>query len=343
MLTLAVFLFAGSVLLAADSTAGNRARPWFGVHLMLNGGRDAAALTEQVPKLAALGVNVVILEVNYGFQFQSHAELGSGGGLSKQAARDVAAACRKAGIRPIPQFNCLGHQSWAGRTSVLLTKHPELDETPGQFPENKGIYCRSWCPLHPDVNKVIFALMDELIDAFGADAFHVGMDEVFLIGSEHCSRCKGRNAAELFAKAVSDYHGHLVQERKVEMLMWGDRLLDGKATGYGSWEGAVNGTHPAIDMIPKDIIICDWHYGKRSEYPSIPLFLEKGFRVWPGGWDKVDASEALMEDAQRHRGDRMLGHLCTIWGKVKIPELATFPPLLAAARRYAASLPVQEQ
>lgn len=250
-----------------------------------------------------------------------------------QAGR-LADACRANGIRPIPQLNCLGHQSWAARTAPLLVKYPQFDETPGQFPGNKGIYCRSWCPQHPDVNPIVFALMDELIDAFKADAFHVGMDEVFLIASEHCPRCKGKKPADLFAKAVNDYHAHLAGKRKVEMLMWGDRLLNGKSTGYGLWEAAFNGTHPAIDRIPKTIIICDWHYGKRADYPSIPFFIEKGFRVWPSGWDKVDATEALADAVLKHRGPRMLGHLCTIWGKVPAGDLAKFPPVEAAMKKW---------
>jgi hypothetical protein len=66
-------------------------------------------------------------------------------------------------------LNSLGHQSWSRTTFALLTKHPELDESAGVSADNKGIYCRSWCPLHPDINKIVFPLIDELIDAFGAD------------------------------------------------------------------------------------------------------------------------------------------------------------------------------
>jgi hypothetical protein len=237
--------------------------------------------------------------------------------------------------RPIPLFNCLGHQSWAKNTLPLLVKYPEFDETPGQFPENKDIYCRSWCPQHPDVNRIVFALMDELIDGFKADALHVGLDEVFLIASEHCPRCKGGDPAKLFAKAVNDLHGHLVGKRKVEMLLWGDRLLDASVVGYGEWESAKNGTHGAIDLVPKDLIICDWHYEKMAEYKSIPLLLEKNFRVWPAGWNKVEHTELLIAAAQKHRGDRMLGHLCTTWGSVKIPQLAEWPPILAAMKQWA--------
>lgn len=214
-----------------------------------------------------------------------------------------------------------------------MVRYPQFDETPGQFPSNEGIYCRSWCPQHPEVNPIIFQLFDELIDSFQADALHVGMDEVFLIGSEHCPRCKGQEPSQIFAKATNDYHAHLVDERGVEMLMWGDRLLDANATGYGKWEAAENRTHLAINIIPKDIVICDWHYTLREGYPSIPLFLEKGFRVWPSGWKEVEATEALIHFSRQYKSKRMLGHLCTTWGAVKLGQLAQWPPIQTAMRK----------
>jgi hypothetical protein len=52
--------------------------------------------------------------------------------------------------------------------------------------------------------------------------------------------------------------------------MWGDRLIDGKKYDFGEWEASTNGTAAAIDLIPKDIIVCPWHYELRDNYPSIP-------------------------------------------------------------------------
>jgi len=308
---------------------------WRGIQLSVGDDKSAQALTAELPRLAALGVNALVIEVDYPFDFESHPELRAGRVLSREGAAKLATACRERGIRPIPLFNCLGHQSWAKTTFPLLMKHPEFDETPGQFPDNQGIYCRSWCPQHPGVNRVVFALVDELVDAFSADALHAGMDEVFLIASEHCPRCKGGDPAKLFAKAVSDLHAHIVGQRKLEMLIWGDRLLDAGVVGYGEWESAKNGTHRAIDLVPKDLIVCDWHYEKMAEYKSIPLLLEKGFRVWPSGWNKVEHTEALIAAAQKNRGERMLGHLCTTWGAVKFPQLAEWPPIVSAMKQWA--------
>jgi hypothetical protein len=291
-------------------------------------------LADRLPALSKRGVTHLIVEVNYSFDFKSHPELASLGGVTTDGAKKFAAAAKAQHVQVIPQLNCLGHQSWKQHTAVLLTKYPQFDETPGAYPDNKDIYCRSWCPQHPEVNKVVFALIDELIDAFEAKAFHIGMDEVFLIASEHCDRCRGKNPAAMFAKAVNDLHDHIVGERHVQMLMWADRLLDAEATGYGKWEASANGTAPAIDLIPKDIILCDWHYGKRDSYPSIAIFLDKGFRVWPAGWKNVEAAEALAADAKRHAGSRLLGYLCTTWGAVKIDDLADWPAMIRPMAKF---------
>jgi hypothetical protein len=307
---------------------------WRGVHLSAGSDREIYELIEAMPKLASAGANVIILEVNYNFDFQSHPELRSAQYITKAAAQAVTQDAHAHGIRLIPQLNCLGHQSWAKQTAPLLAKYPQFDETPGQYPENKDIYCRSWCPLHPEVNKVVFALIDELITAFGADAFHVGMDEVFLIASEHCPRCRGGDPAQLFARVVNDLHGHIAGRHKIEMLLWGDRLLDSKALGYSEWEAARNGTQGAVDLIPKDIIVCDWHYGKQTNYPSVPFLLEKGFRVWPSGWQPLEATRAFSAFARQQRHERMLGYLCTTWGKVRITDAGEWPPVLYVLREW---------
>jgi hypothetical protein len=315
---------------SADET--DQPKPWYGLHV-IGTSSDAALdrLAEQIPGLAKMGINTLILEVNYGFEFQSHPELRSGRRpITKEGARKFADLCRAERVRLIPQFQCLGHQSWRGNTFPLLTEYTELDLTPGAFPDNKGLYCREWDPLNPKVNEIVFPLMDELIDAFAADALHVGMDEVFLIGSEQSPSTKDKDPAEVFAKAVNDYHEHLVNERGVEMLMWADRFIDGKATGYGKWEASEIGTHPAVDMVPKDIIMCDWHYNLRETYPSVPMFLEKGFRVWPAGWRKVDATKALINYSRAQNNPRMLGHLFTTWGAARRAggDYREFPPLV---------------
>ncbi len=338
-----IFAVAGPVARAAESRSARTAwarewradNPvWRGVHLSVRSDAQADQLAAQLTALKAVGVNALVVEVDYSYEFKSHPELRPPQFVTRAKAQELAQEARSLGIRLIPQLNCLGHQSWAKVTDPLLVKYPQFDETPGQFPGNTNIYCRSWCPQNPDVNKVVFALIDDLADGFDADAFHVGMDEVFLIASEYCPRCHGGDPAKLFAKAVNDLHRHIVGKRKLEMLMWSDRLLDAQALGYSKWEASANGTSGAIDLVPKDIILCDWHYEKRASYPSVPLFLEKGFRVWPSGWQPLEAAQAFSAFAKTQKNERMLGYLGTTWGKVKIPEMAEWPPIMQVLHQW---------
>ncbi|UCD50630.1 MAG: family 20 glycosylhydrolase, partial [Phycisphaerales bacterium] len=172
--------WAGCLVLAVVTLAYGQGQPWLGVHVLMAGSDKTKQLTDVVDELAGAGINVIVAEINYGYEYESHPELRSGNASNAEQIRKLVASCREHHIRLIPQFQCLGHQSWSKHTYPLLIKYPQFDETPGQYPENKDIYCRSWCPLHPEINPIIFALMDELIAVFEADALHVGMDEVFL-------------------------------------------------------------------------------------------------------------------------------------------------------------------
>jgi len=344
------FVFAVSACAPQPKPAAvPRTQPlWFGLHVIIDGNPAAEALIAELPALAKAGINLLIYEVDYNYEYVSHPELRGDDPVSRETVKKVVAMCRDLKIRLIPEFQSLGHQSWAEKTYPLLVKYPHLDESPGKYAGNKGkdpwgtdFYCRSWCPLHPEVNPIIFALYDEIIEVFEADALHVGMDEVFIIADADCPRCAGKPTSVLFAKAVNDYYQHLVKERGVEMLMWADRFLDGEATGYGLWEASLNGTHPAVEMIPKDIIMCDWHYErkyplqqtKKSIFPSVRFFVDKGFRVLPTSFKDVKAAEMFIDQSLAVPSDKMLGHLCTIWHAPEAGKTAKWPPLRAAAKK----------
>jgi hypothetical protein len=185
------------------------------------------------------------------------------------------------------------------------------------WPNDDGLYCKSYCPLHPDVHNVVFSLIDEICDAFETTAFHAGMDEVFYLGDDKCPRCGGRDKAELFANEVRTIRDHLRQKNR-ELWIWGDRLLDGKTTGLGMWEASFNNTHRAIDMIPKDVMICDWHY-ERPDKTAV-YFAMKGFRVvtcpWrnaPVGAVQVADMTTFRKDATPAMRDNYQGILQTVW------------------------------
>ena len=307
-----------SFALLCAAAASAQPFPVRGIHLAAPQ-PDEIALAERFIKeaLPKEGVNLLVLEINYRYQFAKHPEVVDANALSAGDLKRLAAASREAGVRLIPMINLLGHQSWAKSTFGLLRGHPEFDETPGKYPDNQGIYCRSYCPLHPELHAVVFDLIDELAEVTGADAFHVGMDEVFLLGEDDCPRCKGRNKAELFAGEVRALHDHLAQTNRT-MWMWGDRFIDGETTGIGKWEAATNGTAAALHAVPKDIVISDWHYD--AAHPTALYFALEGFGVVSSPWRRSSVALRQLDLMRLARMNttpavaaRLQGMLHTTW------------------------------
>src|SRR5436190_22837882 len=64
---------------ADESAAAKKAEPWRGLHVInYQTDRDLENLGSQVPKLAELGLNVLIVEVDYSFAFKAHPKLRQG-------------------------------------------------------------------------------------------------------------------------------------------------------------------------------------------------------------------------------------------------------------------------
>jgi N-acetyl-beta-hexosaminidase len=269
-------------------------------------------------------VNTLILRVDYNYQYVSHPELRDSDALSKKDVKKIVEICKKHKISIIPQVNLLGHQSWAGNLGNLLKVYPQFDETPlvkmpekYVWPNADGLYCKSYCPLHPDVHKIVFDIIDEICDVFEAEAFHAGMDEVFYIGEAQCPRCSGKDKAELFAGEVSTIHDHLALKGR-RLWIWGDRLIDGKTTGIGEWEASYNTTFRAVDLIPKDVMICDWHYERPDQTPV--YFAVKGLNVVTCPWRNPESAVLQAQDMVRFRNhstpemkERFMGMVQTVW------------------------------
>ena len=287
--------------------------------------KDVDAFTKFInEELAPRNVNTLIVRVGYRYQYTSRPELVDTPTLSKADIKKMVDACKKNNIQIIPQINLLGHQSGRSRLGKLLSVYPEFDETPHvkmpekyEWPNADNLYCKSYCPLHPELHKVLFDIIDEICDVFETNAFHAGMDEVFYIGEPGCPRCAGRDKAELFAGEVRLLRDHLAQKDR-QLWIWGDRLIDGKTTGLGIWEASYNNTYRAIDMIPKDVVICDWHYERADKTPV--YFAMKGLHVITCPWRMpmlaVEQTEDMVnfrKESSAEMQDKFYGMMQTVW------------------------------
>lgn len=273
--------------------------------------------------LAPNGCNLICMQIRYRYRFQKHPECMGYDPLSKEDVKKIVRVCQKNGIRLLPKMNLFGHQSGIPNTPTdgilhghngipdirdgLLRAYPEFDE---QKNEPYVTYSRSICPTNPLAKIILFDLIDELLDVFEADGMHIGCDEAFNIGL--CPECKKYSNAKLFGDWISAIHNHL-SSRQAQMLMWGDRFLSAEDTGYNRYEASDNETNSAIDSIPKDILICDWHYEKTSEYRSLEAFREKGFKMLISPWRVKENAERFINYAKEHDKGQIEGVLMTTW------------------------------
>jgi hypothetical protein len=154
------------------------------------------------------------------------------------------------------------------------------------------------------------------------------MDEVFLLSHPEAINTREKNSAEVYAKVINEFHDHFTKQKNIQLFIWADRLIDGNVYKYGSWEASMNGTAPAVDMIPKDIVLCDWHYEPMEEYGSVKFFIDKGFNVLPCSWRDLEASGALIKYSFDLKDPKMLGHMFTTWSRLHPDSIAAYKPLV---------------
>ena len=99
----------------------------FGYHFITSTAEDLIGnIDGAIKHLAPLGVTHLVMEINNGFKFKSHPEISSGD-ITAEVLSECCDRLRAVGIEPIPLYNCVGHQGWKSRNS-LLRAHPEFDE-----------------------------------------------------------------------------------------------------------------------------------------------------------------------------------------------------------------------
>ncbi|MTI13485.1 family 20 glycosylhydrolase [Sansalvadorimonas verongulae] len=288
--------------------------PWRVVHLVgYTKPEDLKSLGKYLKTLARLGVNNIILAIDYEFDYQNDPDMARGEGfIGADEAKAFAEQARKFNIEVIPQFHCVSHQSWNEHVFPLLKKYPELDVTPGLYPDNEGIESREWDPTHPKLYPILFAMFDELIEAFDSKAFHIGMDEVFLVGSRNATFFKDMDVDEAFAYGINRIHEHLASKQQ-QVLMWGDRLVCGQTHPLGISFSCRDGISDALKLIPKDIIICDWQMERRKDFETMADFVEEGFRVLPVSWKDTGAIEDSLRYSTLINSPNIIGRVFTTW------------------------------
>ncbi|MGB9894080.1 MAG: hypothetical protein ACPLRA_06665, partial [Candidatus Saccharicenans sp.] len=93
---------------------------YLGLHALVESRGSAAELIKEIPRLASRGLNLLIVEIDYNYEYQSHPELRGPDPVSQQQVKEIVSLCRRYGIKLVPEFQSFGHQSWEKKTFSLL-------------------------------------------------------------------------------------------------------------------------------------------------------------------------------------------------------------------------------
>ena len=221
-------------------------------------------------------------------RWPSHPDAVTGDAFTPAQIRELAELARANFIEPVPHIQGFGH------TGPLVRTRPDLLAAKGGSQPCFDI-------TRKDVRAFIFDLYADAIDAFQAKQyFHVGFDEAKGLSLI----CGDRSHAEVVAEHITEVNGWL-NKRGLRMIMWADMLLDhetfGKSSAANSMAphyGNVN-TAPALAMIPKNILLANWHYGTAEEHPQLAHLQEAGFEVFPTTWYRPENNFRFLRSAKK--------------------------------------------
>ncbi|HIE52619.1 MAG TPA: hypothetical protein EYP85_12760, partial [Armatimonadetes bacterium] len=244
---------------------------------------------------APLKINTIVLECEYA-RWDTQPDLAPEWAMTKGEMRELCAYAREHFIEVIPLVQTLGHCGWLFRGGRNL----DLAEDP----EEPYAYCVT----NPRTYEVIFGILREVLEVFQPRYVHLGHDEVTHRG-RFPYRSAGWRARDLFVEDVRKLHDFL-SRRGVRMMLWGDMLLRPGEANDAAHGGAPDHLARARRRLPRDIVICDWHYGVFPDYPSLRVFQRDGFPVVAASWMNPRNIYQLSRAAWRARS---WGLLQTTW------------------------------
>jgi len=171
------------------------------------------------------------------------------GALSREDIAEMQSMAEKYFVRVIPIFQTLGHYE-------NILSHPDFIHY-AEFPGAASLNT-----IDAETDTFLYNMLDEVIPQFKSEYFHIGCDESRDVGfGATRDVVKRKGTARVHADHYNKVYEKVTSYGK-KVMMYGDIIL----------------RHPEIlNMIPKDIIIVDWHYRPAEHYPSIKTFKQAGF------------------------------------------------------------------
>ena len=272
---------------------------------------DLSRLTEKhkyyfdmIPYLADWGYNTILWhftdDQGCALEIDSIKGISSSNAFSKKEMSNIIVHAEKYGIEIIPEIETLGHAGYIVRNPEY--KHLlESQEGPDHF---------TICPSLHETIDIMEKLFKEVAELFPSQYVHAGLDEAHF---GLCPLCwlrmqKSGNKNKLFSEYLKQMREIALSNGKKTMV-WSDMILKNKEVA---------------DDIPKDVVICDWHYTD-IDNSSVEFFTRKGFNViccpasihggkiiYPGE-SNIENIKAFSKIAHQYKGIGVIGMVNTVW------------------------------
>lgn len=288
-------------------------------------------LLSLIDKARYARMNTLLLYIGDDVKFTAAGIVPLRNAMSKEDLVTAVAYARASGMRVIPNL-------------PLLTKqHRFFKQDAPELMYNNATYD----PRNPETMRRIYAHLEEIIELIQPDAIHIGHDEVegtfprpvrwkWTDGQKRKWLSAGDNAlpAELYLQHILDLHAFLTA-RSVETWMWGDMLLNRQEFPVLAKhrKGAAADYEKLRTRLPRDIVICDWHYKTESEdFPTTRAFADLGYRVL-GATRENPKNIAAFSRYMAGMGDDGMGMIATLWSLVNRAEPELVDDVIARSGR----------
>lgn len=211
-----------------------------GVHLDMKNVRYKIAYLEQIfDRLAALKVNVVVLEYEDKFPFSRELGVKGNDAYSTGEVKEIVGMLNARGICTVPLQQTFGHLNYVLKHAKYagLRENLTLEEV--------------LCPLVRKSGDLIRRIIDEVAELHPQSPwFHMGGDEVRM---GMCPRCEEKAARIGLSGIYMDFIGPIVEHvrsKGYEPMLWADMFLR-----YYEKNGALAGK----------VVLVDWNYGATQD------------------------------------------------------------------------------
>lgn len=214
-----------------------------------------AFLERLIDRLAEFGFNMLLINLEYRFDFPSCPGIAPPGSLTPAMARRLVEYGKSRRVEVVGQINIAGHCE--GIASTERYAHLSCDPY-AQYPW--GGYEQLNLE-NAEVRRLVSSMIRDVCEAFPGIRLHIGCDEIrrmdnLFPGNEARQR-------EALSRQL-DFLLRAARETGRQIMIWGDMPLK----------------HPElIDTLPKDVVICDWCYEPEGSRTTLEKYKAAGFSV----------------------------------------------------------------